>query len=212
MGNELIRSLPETTQFALVSFGNRVLETVKFGHPRAEIVATMDRLAKTPGEGRTALLDALMRAKDLFGPGQVGDSVVVLSDGQDNHSEASSTTVERAYWSKGIRIFLVEFNDHYLQTQNDKAGEQDSAEVSVVSGGLVRRIARPEAGDILSATHEVEDSLSNYYLVVVGGPQSGQEAASLQLDVVDSSGRRRKDVRLSFPKKHWPCAAPDARP
>ncbi len=206
IAGELIRSLPETTQFALVAFGSRVLETLEFGHSRAEILSAIDRLTSSPGEGETALFDALLHSSDLLGPAQIGDSVVVLSDGQDNRSKASFATVQLAYWSKGIRMFLVEFIDNYFQTREEKSGEEDSAELSIGTGGMVRRIARPEAGEILSATREIEDALSNYYLVQVGLPQSGREAISLQLELMDSSGRRRKDVRLSFPQKHLPCA------
>jgi hypothetical protein len=49
ISSELIRSLPETTQFALVAFGFRVLETLKFGHSQAEIVPAIDRLTSSPG-------------------------------------------------------------------------------------------------------------------------------------------------------------------
>jgi Mg-chelatase subunit ChlD len=206
IGVELIRSLPETTQFALVAFGRRVLETFEFGHSRAEILSAIDRLTSSPGEGETALRDALVYSSDLLGPAQIGDSVVVLSDGQDNRSKTSFATVQQAYWSKGIRMFLFEFIDHRLQTPEETSGEEASAALSADTGGTVRRIERPEATEILSATHEIEYDLSNYYLVQVGLPQSGQKAISLQMELMDSSGRRRKDVSLSFPQKHLPCA------
>jgi len=104
IGVELIHSLPDTAQFALVAFGSRVLETLEFGHSRAEILSAIDRLTSSPGEGVTALNDALVYSTDLLGPAQVGDSVVVLSDGQDNRSKTSLATVRQAYWSKGIRL------------------------------------------------------------------------------------------------------------
>jgi hypothetical protein len=157
-------------------------------------------------EGRTALRDALVYASDLFGPAQIGDSVVAISDGQDNLSKTSLATVQRAYWSKGIRIFLFAIIDHRLQTPEEASSQEDSTALSADSGGTVRRVERLETNEIVSATHEIEDELSNYYLLQVGMPQSGQEASSLQLELVDSAGRRRKDLKLNFPRKLPPCA------
>lgn len=83
IGRKLIHFLPETTQIALVTFGSGVSETWEFGHSHAETLFAIDRLTSSPGEGGTALRDALVRSSDLFGLAQIGDSVVVLSNGQE---------------------------------------------------------------------------------------------------------------------------------
>jgi Mg-chelatase subunit ChlD len=215
IGRELIHFLPETTQIALVAFGSRVLETFEFGHSRAEILVAIDRLTSSPGEGGTALRDALMHSSDLFGRAQIGDSVVVLSNGQDGRSKASSATVQQAFWSKGVRMFLFELIGHVnyenYQTPEEMSAEQDSEALSVGTGGAFHRIERTEVlgratPELLGATHDVEDELSSYYIVEVGLAQSGGKAIPLQLELMDSSGRRRRDIGLSFPQKHLPCA------
>jgi Mg-chelatase subunit ChlD len=96
--SELIRTLPETTQFALVVFGSRIQGTVKFGHSSAEMLSVMDRLTNSAGEGQTALRDALQYAGDIFSPTQVGDSVVAISDGKDNLSKTSLNALKQTYW------------------------------------------------------------------------------------------------------------------
>jgi hypothetical protein len=216
VGRQLVHFLPETTQIALVAFGSRGLEeTLEFGRSRAEILSAIDRLISSQGEGGTALRDALMHSSDLFGSAQIGDAVVVLSNGQDYRSKTSLKTVQQAFWLRGIRIFLLELIGHdkweNYQTPEEMSAEQDSEALSVGTGGAFRRIERTEVlgratPELLRAIQDVEDELLNYYIVEVGWPPSGENVIPLQLDLVDSSGRRRGDIRLIFPQKHAQCA------
>ena len=73
----LIRSLPGNTQFAVVVFGYKVIETTDFGRSREEIQSAIDRSTNSSAVGRTALRDALLRAGEMLGAGQIGDSVIV---------------------------------------------------------------------------------------------------------------------------------------
>lgn len=198
---ELVRSLPANTQFALVAFGSRVLETVELGHPRADVLSAVDRLAASPGNGKTAVRDAELYASDLLGPAQVGDSVVVVSDGQDNQSKSGISAVQQAYWSKGIRMFLFEIFDRFLQEGNSAEEELFSTD----TGDAYRRIERPETSEILSAVRKIENELSTFYVLQLGLPQSTESPKLLQLEIVDQSGRKRKDLILTFPKKVRSC-------
>lgn len=200
---ELVRSLPASTQFALVAFGSRVLETVELGHPRADVLSAVDRLAASPGKGKTAVRDAQLYASDLFGHAQVGDSVVFVGNGQDNQSKSGMSALQQAYWSKGIRVFLFEIVDRYLQEGNSPEEEYFSTD----TGGAYRTIERPETSGILSAVGEIENELSNFYVLQLGLPPSEESPTLLQLEIVDPSGRKRKDVTLTFPKKIGSCGA-----
>lgn len=210
--DELVHSLPASTQFALIVFASRVLETVEFGHSRAEILSAVDRLSASAGEEKTALRDSQLYASDLFGTPQIGDSVVVVSDSQDNHSHTSSSAVQQAYWSKGIRVFLFEILDRYSSIAQEALAEEEEQEAFILgTGGDYRSTDHPEPSEVSSAVHDLADDLSNYYVLRLGKPQRAGNSTSLQLEVVDSSGRKRKGVSLAFPKRIRPCE-PRPRP
>lgn len=199
--SELVQSLPANTQFAVVAFGSRVLETMELGHSRADVLSAVNRFAASPGKGKTAVRDAQLYASDLLGPAQVGDSVVVVSDGQDNQSKNRMSAVQQAYWSKGIRMFLFEIVDRYFHDGHSAEEELFSTD----SGGAYLRIEHPETSEILSAVRQIGNDLSDFYVLQLGLPQSAESPTLLQLEIVDASGRKRKDVTLTFPKKIRSC-------
>jgi Mg-chelatase subunit ChlD len=199
---ELIRSSPADVQFAVVGFSSRVVESVNFEHARSEILAAVNRLTNPSGEGKTALQDTELYASGLFSTARAGDSVVVLSDGQDSGSKTSLATLRQTYWSRGIRMFFLGFVDRYLSNQTQSLAEQES--LSADTGGTYHRIERPEVKDIVPVIQDIQDGLSNYYLVRLSASESGQKAMPLHLEVVDSSGQRRKNLTLSFPAKIAP--------
>lgn len=205
VASSLVRSSPPDTKFALVVFGSRILETEEFGHSREDILSAIGKATSSPNEGLTALRDALLHASTLFGPAQAGDSIIVLSDGIDDRSKTSYGTLQQAYWSEGARVFLFEFSDSYMGTPEEEGSRQDFEGLSLTSGGGVWKIERPDNAVILSATHEIEEDLSTFHLLQLEFPQSLQKPVSLDLELLDSSDRKRRDVKLSFPRKLMPC-------
>ncbi len=210
IARELVHSVPENAQFALVVFAGHVSETIGFGHSSVEILAAIDRVSASPGEGQSALWDALLSSSELLGSGQKGDSVVVLSDGDESHSKSSRSTVEQAYLSKVVRIYFFEFIDHYFKS-DENFSERDTVNLTLETGGIVQAVERFNAGELLADAQHVEDELSNYYLLGVNLPAL-QKLSSLRLEVVDPTGKHRKGIELSFPKKVGACAVRSASP
>lgn len=97
---------------------------------------TYQKSDKTVG-GRTALLDALMAAARMFDPPQFGDSIYVITDGSDNHSDATTDDVRAALARRGIRLFAEWFG---TEVRERMAAEEVDARglLDVVndSGGL----------------------------------------------------------------------------
>lgn len=210
--SELVRTMPGNPQFALVVFAEKVLETVEFGHSRAEVLSAIDRAGKSEGKGSTALRDALLSATNLFGTTQVGDSVVLFSDGGDNQSKASQRDLERSYSSKGIRAFPFIFINREFATEEEMSAPDYLAALAAITGGSVgivfpQMFTSKEAPPIV---RQLEDVLSRYYVVQIQLPETARSDASLQLDPFDVSGRKGKDVRLSFPQRVAVCALPSS--
>ncbi|HEX6802375.1 MAG TPA: VWA domain-containing protein [Terriglobales bacterium] len=212
VSEHVIESSPAQAQFALIVFATKVLESTDFGHSRADIVHAIDRATRSAAQGPTALRDALLKASDMLGTSQLGDAVLVLSDGIDEGSKTSPGTLEQAYLTKGTRAFLLEIRDQYRGTPEEVRAEEESEALVVRTGGMARTIPRPDATRIEYATRQIEDALSNYYIVEIGPVEAAEKPVSLELELVDSSGRRRKDVDLSYPHKIVPCSSPNARP
>jgi Mg-chelatase subunit ChlD len=200
--DELMRSSPQGVQYALVGFSSRVSETVEFGRSGSEVLSALDRLTKSFGEGKTAIRDSELYASDLFGQPQAGDSILVLSDGEDTGSKTNMAAVRQAYWSRGIRMFFFELVDRYPVDQTQTAVEQEL--FSEDTGGGYYKIDGPTGDQIPTAIRAVQDELSNYYLLRLGLVESAQKTTSMHLELVDSSGRRRKDVTLAFPARISP--------
>src|SRR5438128_628542 len=74
---EIFASFPETTQFGLIVFTERILRTVELGHARTEILSAVSQ--PESGKGRTTLRDALFYATKVLDPARFGDSVIVIN-------------------------------------------------------------------------------------------------------------------------------------
>ena len=213
ISSELVRSMPGPAQFAVVVFAGKILDTLDFGHSRGEVLAAIDRAGNFPNLGGTVLRDALLRASDLFGTTQMGDAVVIFSDGGDNHSKTSQRDMEYSYWSKGIRAFPFIFIDSVLATPEETYGSDEFAALARVTGGSVGIIFPREVDlkDIPSVVRQLEDVLSRYYVVQIHLPEPDRNGASLQLELIDVAGQKRKDLKLGFPSKPAACSQPSTR-
>jgi hypothetical protein len=151
------------------------------------------------------LHDGEWEAVRMLEPGQKGDSIVVVSDGSDYGSKVSIDRVQDAVLSNGTRVFFAIFVDRYLPTQEQRTGAIDAAKLSEDSGGLSSLMENPEAA--LKAAREIAFAIQNYFVLRFTLARAVEKKASLHLEAVDSSGRKRKDVELLFPHKVLPCAS-----
>lgn len=144
---------------------------------------------------------------ERFDPVQIGDSVVVVSDGEDGYNASNVQRVEAAYWAKGIRIFLFEVIEHNLQTHEEQQGLEQSEELSRATGGGLVRVRASDRDRVLAGAREIEDQIWNYYLLRTALPEVVAKPTSLKLELLNSAGRRRKDVQLSYAEKLVPCVS-----
>jgi von Willebrand factor type A domain len=209
---ELVHSLSGNPQFALVVFGDHVLETVPFGHSRREIMSTVGRVTSSPYKDiPSKILDAMRYAGDLLTPPQVGDSVVLVSDGGvigDHYSKTSLDALERAFWAKGIRIFVFELPVEYspafygfLTEEQEGSGYEALDQLAKVTGGAIVIVRDTDGALLFFAAHNIEDRIANYYVLHLAGLPTSQQSAALELKLVDASGQKRKDAQLAFPKR-----------
>jgi Mg-chelatase subunit ChlD len=202
---EILRESPSSTEFALVLFADNELRTVGFGKTGPEMVTEIMSFKDVKPYGHTGLRDAIWEAVSMFQPNQQGDTIVVVSDGEDNQSKVSMRQLREAMWSRGIRVMFAQFVDHYFRDQFHNSDDADLTWLSESSGGFLSHIEDPQV--LPKAAQEIAFEIENYLAVRITLPTPLEKQASLHLEAVDPSGRKRKNIALRFPEKLLPCAS-----
>ena len=202
---EIVRESPSSTEFALVIFADNELRTIEFGKTGPEIVTEIMSFKNVKPYGHTGLRDGIWEAVSMFQPNREGDTIVVVSDGGDNQSKVSMQRLREAMWSRGIRVMFVQFGDRYFPNQFQDRDDADAAWLAESSGGFLFRIEDPQV--LPKAAQEIASEIENYLAVRITPPTPLEKQASLHLEAVDPSGRKRKNIELRFPVKLLPCAS-----
>jgi Mg-chelatase subunit ChlD len=208
IASEVIRRSPEATQFALIVFANKVLKTTKFGPSQREVLGEISHLS-VPRGGGTAMRDAIFEAARLLQPAREGDSVLVISDGGDNRSKVSNNLLQNTFLSQGLRIFSARFIDPEFTTAESASGAEEFGSLAETTGGAVRDFNGPGFATI---GVDFATEISNYNMLHIVLERPVRNPASLQLELMDLSGKRRKDLDLIYPQKLLPCTTLSAAP
>jgi hypothetical protein len=201
---EIVRDSPSSTEFALVIFADNELRTVEFGKTGPEFITEIMSFKIVIPSGHTALRDAIWKAVSMFQPDRVGDTIVVISDGGDNQSKVSPRRLREAMWSRGIRVMFAQIVDH-PHPPEEEMDDADTTWLSEGSGGFLSRIEN--ANMLPNVAQEIAFEIENYLAVRITLPTPLEKPASLHLEAVDPSGRKRKNIELRFPEKLPPCAS-----
>jgi len=107
-----VASLPPEDSIAFLSFGSRVERRIEFTRDRKPILEQLDELqggkrALSKNMRQTALWDGVLESLNLFDSPQIGDSIYVISDGDDNLSRAGRHDVEKALLATRVRFFVL---------------------------------------------------------------------------------------------------------
>jgi Mg-chelatase subunit ChlD len=202
---EIVHGSPSSTQFALVIFADNELRTVEFGKTGPEFITEIMSFKIVNPSGHTALRDAIWKAVGMFEPNRAGDTIVVISDGGDNQSKVSPRRLREAMWSRGIRVMFAELMDHDFRTEEELGDAADFGRFAESSGGFVSRIDNPNL--LPKVAQDIAFEIENYLAVRITLPTPLEKEASLHLEAVDPSGRKRKNIELRFPEKLPPCSS-----
>lgn len=200
--DEILRTSSDKTQFAILMFSDRILKVVEFGSEKSDIASAVRDIPSAAGH--TAFRDSLLSAKALFGAPQTGDSVIVVSNSADNQSKTSMDTVTQAYLSAGIRLSVIR-PFKYGQSEVEKRGTAELDDLASSTGGFVDNIMSPD--NFSSMDQVINQQLERYYALQVKVPPI-QKATSWQVEVIDPSHRKRKEIKTETPQKLLQCTAP----
>jgi hypothetical protein len=214
---EIVRDSPSSTEFALVLFAGNEFRTVGFGKRGPEMITEIMSFKNVKPDGHTGLRDAIWKAVSMFEPNRIGDTIVVISDGRDNQSKVSPRRLREAMWSRGIRVMFALFEDHVFAMDSQPGtivpdplqDRNDAAWLSESSGGSLSSIEDPQV--LPKVAQEIAFEIENYLAVRITLPTPLEKQASMHLEAVDPSGRKRKNIELRFPEKLLPCASHASR-
>jgi nucleotide-binding universal stress UspA family protein len=133
------------TQMTLMIFADKVRETISFEQGQVAVRNRVHELGARMGaadqyvRGTTALYDALLASVDLFGNPTSADSLYLISDGRENHSEADLKRVTRRLAAAGIRFFatLIYNSEAARATVEEGSGPPEMIELAAKTGGEV---------------------------------------------------------------------------
>lgn len=98
-------ALPANASAILVTFGEKIAFRTTGFQTRSEVQQRILDLRNEVPAGRTPLLDSLEQAMSIFGAPEFGDTIYLVSDGEDDKSTVTLSQLQPQLIEHGIRIF-----------------------------------------------------------------------------------------------------------
>lgn len=109
---EVLGKLPPGVSVEYGLFNNKAVFGERFLHDSDELQKSMEEVRSRFGKigvGETALYDALQEGLTRFQTFQPGDSILLVTDGGDNHSKMVEKKLRNAVQAAGVRLLTILF-------------------------------------------------------------------------------------------------------
>ncbi len=141
LGPALVRENPSGAQMAFGFFNSRIVISPQFTADPRELDRIIEQANATPSKGRTLLLDAIHQGLKLFGEPRLGDSMVIVTDGDDNDSVIRRRQIEDEVKAAGVRMFSVLMKRPFSSGSAEiQEGEERLDRMAKNTGGAVYTI------------------------------------------------------------------------
>lgn len=217
---DLLQQAPSETQIGMITFSKSSHEAFVFSHSRGAIATWLNegpgRQPKLKGkEVETAFFDAIVQGVQTLEPVQPGDALYAITDGGDNASHFTRAKAEAMLLQSGTRLFTLCLPSFLA------AEERDGADLLLrmvddtggFAFGVLPKSTEPPSGSWTSwhfsdqssraklerYTEELNAQVYGFWTLRIAAPASTKQT-KLSLEVVDRSGKVRKDVLLAYPR------------
>ena len=214
---DLLAQPPSNVPIALLTFSERVRDVFDFSQSRATMTAWLKETSKRQSNelihGKTALFDAVVAGAKMLEPHHPGDALYVITDGGDDSSHVSETAVRKILLASGIRLFVFLLDEPLMDPEQN--GKDCAIDLAHVSGGSVFGVPGQPRGtsffhDWYDYGERMRETITHYTQglnLQVNGfctlhlevPVPPKNTTKISLEIVDPSGRRRKDVAVTYP-------------
>jgi hypothetical protein len=219
-GFSLIRSVASDflsfgppTSIELARFSDHVMDPLEFGRPQDEMVKTISTVLK--GQGQSAFFDAVLQASDALGTPNVGNSIFVITNGNDKGSKARESQVEQLLLSRGIRLFTFHVAAYSSAPSTNRGtlltdeGYYIVQRLTELTGGSIVNPNHDQSGDndlpVKESVRNAYDEIGKFYTLRLDLSPKYEAGQNWQIDIVDGQGKRLKNVRVSYPQRLGSC-------
>lgn len=216
---DLLAQPPSNVPIALLTFSDRVRDVFDFSQSRASMSAWLKDTSKRQSNelihGKTALYDAVVAGAKMLEPHHLGDALYVITDGGDCCSQVARTAVEKLLLASGTRLFVFLLDEPLMDKEQN--GKDSALDLAHVSGGSVFGVAGRQNALSRSFVYDWYDNgertretikhhtqalnlqANGFYTLHLEVPIQPKKRGKVSLEIVDSGGRRRKDVAVTYP-------------
>lgn len=225
IGMQIIHGASRQTQFALEVFADRIEMSVPFTAAPAYILSkinALDSIARQipKKERKTAIFDAIGKGLSMFGDGQPGDVICLITDGEQTAGQSLSTRLKRSLLAKGIRVdvlYLIAYDNVTWEYIKELPSFRDIHALAKMSGGISymlrtrfnwddRRWSPSTLESALAICPLLNLQFGNGYVVRTHIPTGIRRLEAWKLEVVDRDGK--VDHRLAvIHARLSPCQA-----
>ena len=210
----LIANGPDGARLALVTFDGAPEKRIGFEEWSAEAGLALGELERPRKMERGAkplgLLGAMKAGLGLLGEVEAGDVFFVITDGWRTPEEGGEEL--RSVYCGGMRVFTFDFfvRGGGGANMSGLAAATGGEALHAVFGGAIRdRVSKayvPLEG-VPESLVKFYQQMGEFYRVEVELPREVDKAREWELEVVDAAGKKRKDVRVVYPRRLAPCGA-----
>ena len=216
VAQEVVDQLPLSTPKGFMLFTSQVERKGQLPTKHAAIRDQLEQLRSRHKGAPTALYDTIQAAALQFDPPMPGDSIYVLSDGDDDASRATLATVENLLIERGIRLFTFSITGTGTPLSRMRWDKKPSRDFVEATGGysvliparraesLPARIGETTApdGDLVQLRKQIK-LISSFERVELELPDL-RKTEDLQLKPTAIAGPA---LNLTYPGKLGACPA-----
>lgn len=216
VASEFVSLAPDVMQISLMSFASSTEQRFDRANGRKPIEEWLSHSTapeSNRARSKTALYDTVFEALHSLSTVQPGDSIYVITDGEDNHSKVRFSELEQALLGSGVRLYVFLLSD-FNTAMEERLGQGDMAELARRTGGVVANIqatkAYPQGSvevyryndetkmGIQNTTRQILNQMRNFYVLGIEEKAPSAKPKDWTLEVVDADDHRRKDVGLAY--------------
>jgi hypothetical protein len=163
---------------------------------------------QNPTKGHTAARDAIVYAIRNLNL-KLGDALLFISDGGENSSRTSEKETESILSRSGLRIFSLGIGN--IGSPEELAGPARLRRLSLLTGGMAKQVAYEvnrmslysrvvlEPDEMAQLTEYIAWRITHPVVLTLDLPESAY--GKLQVDAVDASGKRLKEIPVMAPER-----------
>jgi hypothetical protein len=235
MVSNLIRSAPNGTSFALLTFADGIVDRVGFSEGLQRLQEKVRELEardwhRSKGPARkTALFDSVLAAVDALKPSKAGDAILLISDPGQDSSQHNRDELRDALLASGARLFffhslpkrairepMVQFSASGYAVYHlvwDTGGDFYSYPRPGKTEGAENILMREAEAEmrakgpeiLLPLAHLFMQEISGFYSMRITLPEPVDSVREWKLEAASPEGEKRYQLKVAYPRLLTPC-------